>query len=81
MVRCGTVVPDELSVAFPDQEPDEQRGASEGKEDAEYILSTFPIVRKNDERDFNGRYVTRDLILAQMDALAAGDVDAVISLR
>ncbi|MCO4093085.1 MAG: restriction endonuclease, partial [Sphingorhabdus sp.] len=52
-----------------------------GKDDAEYILSTFPIVRRHDEDEFKGRYVTRDLILAQMDALAAGDVDAVISLR
>lgn len=52
-----------------------------GKEDAEYILSTFPIVRRHDEAEFNGRFVTRDLILAQMDALAAGDVDALISLR
>ena len=52
-----------------------------GKDDADYILSTFPIVRRHDEAEFNGRYVTRDLILAQMDALAAGDADAVISLR
>ena len=52
-----------------------------GKDDADYILSTFPIVRRHDEAEFNGRFVTRDLILAQMDALAAGDADAVISLR
>ena len=52
-----------------------------GKADADYILSTFPIVRRHDEAEFNGRYVTRDLILAHMDALAAGDADAVISLR
>jgi hypothetical protein len=52
-----------------------------GKDDADYILSTFPIVRRHDEDESKGRYVTRDLILAQMDALAAGDVDAVISLR
>jgi hypothetical protein len=51
-----------------------------GKDDADYILSTFPIVRRHDEDESKGRYVTRDLILAQMDALAAGDVDAVISL-
>ncbi len=29
----------------------------------------------------DGRFVTRDLILAQMDAVAAGDTDVVISLR
>ena len=51
-----------------------------GKDDADYILSTFPIVRRHDERDF-GRFLTRDLILAQMDALTAGDPDAVIVPR
>ena len=49
-------------------------------DDADYILSTFPIVRRHDERDF-GRYLTRDLILAQMSALEAGDPDAIIDLR
>ena len=51
-----------------------------GKDDADYILSTFPIVRRHDERDFS-RFLTRDLILAQMDALTAGDPDAVIVPR
>lgn len=50
-------------------------------DDAAYILSTFPIVRRQDEATFGGRFVTRDLILAQMAALAAGDPDAVIALR
>jgi hypothetical protein len=52
-----------------------------GREDADYILSTFPIVRRHDERDFDGRFVTRDLILAQMAALAAGDTDTEIRIR
>ena len=52
-----------------------------GKEDADYILSTFPIIRRHDEAEFGGRFVTRDLILAHMDALSAGDTDAVIDLR
>ena len=39
------------------------------KDDAEYVLGTFPIVRRDDERQF-GSYRTRDLILAYMDALA-----------
>lgn len=51
-----------------------------GRDDADYILSTFPIVKKTDEREF-GRYLTRDLILLHMAALAAGDTDAVITPR
>ena len=41
-------------------------------EDAEYVLSTFPIVQREDEAKF-GAYRTRNLILAYMSALAAGD--------
>ena len=48
------------------------------RDDADYILSTFPIVRREDEAEF-GRYRTRDLILAYMNALAAGDTDTVVS--
>ncbi len=51
------------------------------REEADYILSTFPIVRRHDEAAFEGRFVTRDLILAQMAALQAGDTEAVIALR
>ena len=47
--------------------------------DAEYILSTFPIVRKQDKAEF-GRYRTRDLILAYMNALAAGDPETIVDL-
>lgn len=50
------------------------------RENADYILSTFPIVRKHDERDHDGRYLTRDLILHQMDALTAGDTEAEIAV-
>ncbi|MBK6904978.1 MAG: hypothetical protein IPH04_19755 [Saprospirales bacterium] len=42
--------------------------------DADYILSTFPIVRKQDESD-HGRFLTRDLILAYMRALRVGDTE------
>ena len=42
------------------------------REDAAYVLDTFPIVRRQDEAAF-GRYRTRDLILAYISALAAGD--------
>ena len=49
------------------------------KEDADYILSTFPIVERNDRKAF-GRYRTRDMVLAYMDALAAGDSRTVVSV-
>ena len=49
------------------------------KEDAEYVLGTFPIVRREDEAAF-GSYRTRDLILAYMNALAAGDTETVVAL-
>ena len=42
------------------------------RDHADYILSTFPIVQKEDEAEF-GTYRTRNLILAYMSALAAGD--------
>ena len=41
------------------------------REDADYVLSTFPIVRKQDEDEF-GSYRTRELVLAYMNALDAG---------
>ncbi|HET9811018.1 MAG TPA: hypothetical protein VFP53_04900, partial [Sphingomicrobium sp.] len=50
-----------------------------GRDDADYILSTFPIVERHD-RAAHGRYLTRDLILAWMNALAAGEPDARIVL-
>ena len=46
------------------------------RDDAAYVLDTFPIVRREDEAAF-GRYRTRDLILAYMNALAAGDAETV----
>ena len=49
------------------------------REDIAYVLSTFPIVRREDEAQF-GRYRTRDLILAYMHALAAGDTESVVAL-
>ena len=42
------------------------------REDAGYILDTFPIVRREDEAKF-GTYRTRDMVLGYMNALAAGD--------
>lgn len=48
-------------------------------QEAEYILSTFPIVERQD-RAAHRRYLTRDLILAWMNALAADEPDAEIVL-
>ena len=41
-------------------------------DDADYILSTFPIVQREDEAEF-GTYRTRNLVLGYMNALAQGD--------
>ena len=43
------------------------------KDDAAYILDTFPIVREQDERAF-GDYRTKALVLAYMDLIEAGDI-------
>ena len=50
-----------------------------GRDDAGYVLDTFPIVRREDEAAF-GRYRTRDLILAYINALHAGDTDTVVAM-
>ncbi len=47
-------------------------------EDAGDILDTFPIVRRDDEAAF-GRYRTRGLVLAYMNALTAGDTETLIT--
>ena len=49
------------------------------REDAAYVLSTFPIVQREDETAF-GKYRTRDLILSYMNALAAGDTETVVAV-
>lgn len=45
------------------------------REDADYVLGTFPIVAREETERF-GRFRTRALILAYMAALAAGNPDA-----
>lgn len=45
------------------------------REDIRYIYSTFPLVEKEETAD-HGRYLSRDLCLAYVNALAAGDPDA-----
>ena len=49
------------------------------RDDAEYVLSTFPIVQREDEKQF-GKYRTRDLILAYMNALQAGDTETKVAV-
>ncbi|MBL0162758.1 MAG: hypothetical protein IPP82_03635 [Xanthomonadales bacterium] len=49
------------------------------REEADYVLGTFPIVREQDEAAF-GRFRTRDLVLGYMNALAAGDTTSVLAL-
>ena len=47
--------------------------------DADYILDTFPIVRRHDKAAF-GHYRTKDMVLAYYNALAAGDTDTDVAL-
>ena len=49
------------------------------RDDASYVLDTFPIVRRDDENAC-GRYRTRDMILAYMSALEAGDTETTVAL-
>ena len=49
------------------------------REEADYVLGTFPIVRREDEAQ-SGSYRTRDLILAYMNALEAGDTETVVAV-
>jgi hypothetical protein len=49
------------------------------RDTATYIYSTFPIVER-EETAVHGRYLSRDLCLATINALAAGDPDADIVL-
>ena len=45
------------------------------RDDVRYVYSTFPIVER-EETVAHGRYLSRELCLAYMNALAAGDPDA-----
>jgi hypothetical protein len=47
------------------------------RDTAAYIYSTFPIVER-EEMATHGRYLSRDLCLLTLNALAAGDPDAAI---
>ena len=45
-----------------------------------YIYSTFRIIERKERANYEGRYRSRDLCLAWMNALEAGDPDAQICL-
>ena len=49
------------------------------REDAAYVLDTFPIVHRHDEQEF-GRYRTKEMVLAYMNALAAGDTETDVAV-
>ena len=49
------------------------------REDAAYILDTFPIVRRQDMKEFK-KYRTKEMVLAYMNALAAGDTETDVSV-
>ena len=49
------------------------------REDAGYVLDTFPIVRRQDEKE-SGSYRTREMVLAYMNALAAGDTETDVAV-
>ena len=48
--------------------------------DIQHIYSTFPIVERQEQQAYGGRYRSCELCLAYMNALAAGDPDADIQL-
>ena len=49
------------------------------RDDADYILGTFPIVRRHDKAAFD-HYRTKDMVLAYYNALDAGDTDTDVAL-
>lgn len=50
------------------------------REDVKYIYSTFPIVEEKETVAYGGVYRSRELCLAYMNALAAGQPDADVAL-
>lgn len=49
------------------------------REDAACVLDSFSITRQDDAREHNGVYLTKELILEYMNALAAGDTATVLA--
>ena len=77
MPRCGAVAANNTANERPAIHPGFPSGI--GSDDAAYILDTFPIVREQDEKAF-GRYRTKELVLAYLNAVAAGDLVSVVSI-
>lgn len=50
------------------------------REDIRYIYSTFPTIEREDKAAYGGKYRSRELCLAYVNALAAGNPDAEIKL-
>ena len=50
------------------------------REDAGYVLDTFTIVCREDKKAF-GHYRTKSMILAYMNALAAGDAETRVAVN
>jgi len=50
------------------------------RDEVRYIYSTFPILEREEAANYRGRYRSRDLCLAYMNALAGGQPDAEIDL-
>ena len=50
------------------------------RDDAAYVMDSFPITRRNDEHQHNGVYVTKELILRYMSALQAGDTKTAVPI-
>ena len=50
------------------------------RDEAAYVMDSFPITRRNAERQHDGVYMTKDLILHYMGALEAGDTETVVAL-
>lgn len=49
------------------------------RDDIRYIYSTFPIVERQERTAYGDRYRSRDLALAYINALIAGQPDAVVA--
>ncbi len=49
------------------------------REDAAYVMDTFPIVRREDDKAHD-HYRTKEMILAYMSALAAGDTETTVAV-
>ena len=53
--------------------------SSQGKRSIAQVLATFPIVRRKDEAAL-GKYRTKEMLLAYMNALTAGDTETNVAV-